>query len=82
MVSEILLDQHCRERIPMQHVSGWKEWRASCVIQEKNDKDLRRQPRLGWKRKTGSGLVWEVEERRFTDQMIINKSCGRGRALR
>ena len=57
MVSEILLDQHCRERIPMQQVSGWKEWRASCVIQEKNDKDLRRQPQWVWKRKTGSGLV-------------------------
>ena len=44
VVSEILSDQHCREWIPMQRVSGWKEWRASCIIQEKNDKDLRRQP--------------------------------------
>ena len=39
-------------------VSGWKDQGgASCVIQERNDKDLRRQLWWEWKRRTGSRLV-------------------------
>lgn len=52
--------------------------RASCSIQKRKYKDLRKDGHGGRKRKKDSRLVSEVEEElRLTDQIIVNMQRGR-----